>query len=346
MIANFDIHGCQIRVRCLDEDLLAQVRRDYAWFATDLSGERPSHQIELVVAPPPFDALPPVRAAFTTPRNVCYRDGARNYIDFFGRALAVLDRDQGECNVHGTNPGLLHEIAYLHILSVAGQHLDARGLHRIHALAGSYRGRGMILMLPSGGGKSTMALGLLGNPNFRLLAEDTPLVDREATILPFPLRIGVRPGDPTGVPERYTRTLRRMEFDPKTVIDIDFFRDRIGAATPAAYLFAGQRSLGMVSEIHPMSRAAALRALINHMVIGLGVYQGLEFMLERGAVELLGKGGVVASRLRSAWSLVNRSRPYLFVMGRDPGKNCQTLAAFLDGETAPGSDAGRGVVPG
>ena len=86
----------------------------------------------------------------------------------------------------------------------------------------------------------------------------------------------------------------------KTVIDIDFFRDRIGAATPAAYLFAGQRSLGMVSEIHPMSRAAALRALINHMVIGLGVYQGLEFMLERGAVELLGKGGVVASRLRSA----------------------------------------------
>jgi hypothetical protein len=137
-----------------------------------------------------------------------------------------------------------------------------------------------------------------------------------------------------------------MEFDPKTVIDIDFFRDRIGAATPAAYLFAGQRSLGMVSEIHPMSRAAALRALINHMVIGLGVYQGLEFMLERGAVELLGKGGVVASRLRSAWSLVNRSRPYLFVMGRDPGKNCQTLAAFLDGETAPGSDAGRGVVPG
>jgi hypothetical protein len=25
------------------------------------------------------------------------------------------------------------------------------------------------------------------------------------------------------------------------------------------------------------------------MVIGLGVYQGLEFMLERGAVELLGR---------------------------------------------------------
>lgn len=338
MIANFDIHGCKVRVRCLDEDLLAQVARDFSWFAVDPSGGRPNHQIELVVALPPFDGLPPVRAAFTTPRNVCFHNGTQTFVHYFGRALAVLDRDRWECTVYGTDPVLLHEIAYLQTLSVVGQHLDQRGLHRIHALAGSYRGRGVILMLPSGGGKSTMALGLLENPNFRLLAEDTPVVNRQATILPFPLRIGVRPGEQTGVPERYTRTLRRMEFDPKTVIDIDFFRDRIGAATPADYLIAGQRSLGTVSEIRPLSRAAALRALVNHMIIGLGVYQGLEFMLERGTVELLGMGGTIASRLRNAWALVNRSRPHLFVMGRDSDKNCRTLAAFLDGETAASGD--------
>jgi hypothetical protein len=334
MIANFDIHGCRIRVSCADEDLLVEVRKDFSWFAVAGLDGPLSHQIELRVGPPPFDGLPAVCAAFTTPRNICYRSGTHSYLDYFGRALALLDRERQECTVHGTDPALLHEIAYLQILSVVGQQLDARGLHRIHALGGSYRGQGLILMLPSGGGKSTMALGLLRNPNFRLLAEDTPLVDRQATILPFPLRVGVRPGEQTGVPARYTRTLRRMEFDPKTVIDIDFFRDRIGAPTPTNYLFVGRRSLGTVSEIRPLSRAAALRSLINYMVVGLGVYQGLEFMLERGAFELLGKAGVVASRLRHAWALVNRSRPFLFVMGRDPARNCQALTAFLDHETS------------
>jgi hypothetical protein len=287
LLAGFDIHGCRVHVCCADEDLLVQVKRDFAWFATAALGGPPNHRIELVLAPPPFDGLPEVSAAFTTPRNICYREGSHSYIDYFGRALAVFDREKHACVVYGTDPGLLHEIAYLQMLSVVGEVLDARGIHRIHALAGSYRG--LVLMLPSGGGKSTMALGLFANPSFRLLAEDTPLVDRQATILPFPLRVGVRPGEATGVPERFTRTLRRMEFDPKTVVDIDFFRDRIGTATSADYLIAGQRNLGTLSEIRPLSRVAALRVLVNHMVIGLGVYQGLEFMLERGAVELLGR---------------------------------------------------------
>jgi hypothetical protein len=344
MNAEFDFHGCRVCVSSDNADLLDQVGRDFAWFAAPPRGQ-PSHRIDLVVAPPPFDGLPPVRAAFTTPRNVCFRDGARSYLDFFGHALAVLDRDRCECTVYGTDPELLHEIAYLQMLSIVGQHLDARGLHRVHALAGSYRGRGLILMLPSGGGKSTMALALLRNPDFRLLAEDTPFVDRRATILPFPLRIGVRPGEPTGAPAHYIRTLSRMEFDPKTVVDIDFFRGRIGVPTAADYLFVGLRSLGTVSEIRPLSRIAALRSLVNHMVVGLGVHQGLEYLLERGGTDLLGMGGVVASRLRNALALVRRSSPHLFVLGRDLGKNYRTITAFLDAETAETGAFGPGGSP-
>ena len=41
---------------------------------------------------PPYAELPSVPAAFLTPRNVCYRLGQTMYVDYFGRALAVVER--------------------------------------------------------------------------------------------------------------------------------------------------------------------------------------------------------------------------------------------------------------
>ena len=67
------------------------------------------------------------------------------------------------------------------------------------------------------------------------------------------------------------------------------------------------------------------------MVVGLGVYQGLEFLLERGAVELVGKTGMVASRMRNALALVRRAECRRFVMGRDPELNINTLRESLGG---------------
>ena len=126
------------------------------------------------------------------------------------------------------------------------------------------------------------------------------------------------------------RTVRRMEFDPKTLIDLEYFRGRIGDVVPASILLVGERNSGAVSEIVPTSNPAAFRALVNHMIVGLGVYQGLEFLLERGLSELAGQSGVVASRTASALRLVARARPYRFVLGRDRALNTRTLLEFLD----------------
>jgi hypothetical protein len=65
------------------------------------------------------------------------------------------------------------------------------------------------------------------------------------------------------------------------------------------------------------------------MIVGLGVYQGLEFLLERGLGDMLGKSGVVASRVHNALRLLARAPAYRFVLGRSPAKNCQTLVEFL-----------------
>src|SRR5262249_11546309 len=157
-------------------------------------------RMELRLEAPPYAGLPSVPASVFTPRNVSFMQGRTTYIDYFGQALAIFKRDEKHCVVYGNSMDLLHEIAYLFILSTGGDHLDRHGLHRVHALGVSYQNKGILLLLPSGGGKSTMALKVLRRPGFLLLGEDTPLIDRQGRVLPFPLRLGVRPGSDTGVP--------------------------------------------------------------------------------------------------------------------------------------------------
>ena len=99
-------------------------------------------------------------------------------------------------------------------------------------------------------------------------------------------------------------------------------------------ILVGQRNLGKVSEIVPLSRRAAYNALVKYMIVGLGVYQGLEFLLERGTSELLGKGRLVASRTRNARRLLRRAPAYRFILGRDRARNTQTLLTFVEQQLA------------
>ena len=328
--ARFVFHGLAIVIESESASLLDEVRRDFYYFNSADGAASAEFHIVAHAAAPRYEELPSLTAAFITPRNVCYRDGDITYIDYFGRALARFDRRGRRCVVDSSDAELLYEIVYLAVLSIVGQHLDGLGLHRVHALGVSHRGDGVLVLLPSGGGKSTLALELLGQPDVRLLAEDTPLVDRSGRMHPFPLRVGVRPEQERGIPEHHIRTIRRMEFDPKTLIDIEYFADRLGDHPVAAkVLLIGERNLGDSSAILPASRAHAFKALTKYMVVGLGVDQGLEFLLERGVGDLAGKGAVVASRLRNALQLMRSATAYRFVLGRDTERNSRTLVDFL-----------------
>ena len=331
--ARFVFHGLALVIASESAALLDEVRRDFYYFRDDAGVAAPTEfHIECNAIAPRYEELPSLTAAFITPRNVCYRSGDTTYIDYFGRALARFERRARRCVVYSSNADLLYEIAYLCVLSIVGQHLDGIGLHRAHALGVSHRGAGVLVLLPSGGGKSTLALELLQQPDVRLLAEDTPLIDRQGRVVPFPLRLGARPNEKSGIPERHVRTIRRMEFDPKTLIDIEYFAARLeDHPVPAKVLLVGERNLGERSAILPTSRTQAFKALTKYMIIGLGVYQGLEFLLERGVGDLLGKGSLVTSRLRNAFQLVRKASAHRFVIGRDPTRNSRTLLDFLNG---------------
>ena len=148
----FNFYGLTIAVRSASASLVEEVRRDFAYFRAPLREE--SVRIEVCCGPPPYEELPPVPAAFFTPRNVCFRSQQITYIDYFGQGLAVFNRKEKHCAVYGTDHDLMHEIVYLFILSTVGQYLDSQGIHRVHALGVSYRNREFCSFSPQAEGRA------------------------------------------------------------------------------------------------------------------------------------------------------------------------------------------------
>lgn len=326
----FDFYGLKVTVLSDHAELLDEVRRDFAWFEVEtLPADGPSMHVTIRFEEPPWSDLPSVRASVFTPRNVSFRDGDVSYVDYFGRGLAVVNARAGTCVIYGRDFDLVREIAYLFLLSTVGQHLDRIGKHRVHAMGVNYKGHGILLLLPSGGGKSTMTMSLLGEPDFTILSEDTPLLDSDGRIHPFPLRLGFRADGGAHVPQEQRRTLNRMEFDPKTFVDVDFFRHKVSGPVDVGLVLIGERNLGTASSIVPLARRRAMRGVIKYLVVGLGVYQGLEFLLERGLRDMSSKRGVVFSRFRHGVTLLRRATAWKFVLGRDTGRNTATLIEFI-----------------
>ena len=110
---------------------------------------------------PDYDRLPELTCSLATPRNNMFQRWKSDHIDYFGQALNIYDRESKLSQIITEDIELAHEIAYLTILSRVSEALEKKRLHRIHGLGIESAGKGTIVLLPSGGGKSTMALSLL-----------------------------------------------------------------------------------------------------------------------------------------------------------------------------------------
>jgi len=328
---NFSFHGVGVQVQGSEEEVRRAIEHDFSFFLAP-SGTT-AFCLTLHPEKPDYDSLPKMTASAATPRNICFKGKNETYIDYFGRALNVYNQHKETCNIYTDDPDLAHEISYLTILSRVAEKLDRKGIHRIHALGLEYQQRAILVLLPCGGGKSTLAMSFLQAPDrkIKLISEDSPLVKRDGSLLPFPLRVGVLPQSlPAGIDESYTRWDRRMEFRPKVSIDIRYFADKIyrEEARPSLILL-GIRSTENDARISPVGRLAVIKHSLMHSVIGIGLYQGMEFIMQKKASALVAHGGIVFSRMYNNLRLVLGSRIYSFVMGRDISRNYEVLSRFI-----------------
>ena len=244
--------------------------------------------------------------------------------------LAVYDRRRDELLIEGEDAQLVHEAAYLFLLSRVGRHLDDSRLTRIHALGLSGRQGAVVLLLPSGGGKTTLALRALKDPEVKLLSEDTPVLDRRGFVYPFPLRIGVTEGDADLLPEGQVRRIERLEYGPKLLLSMDAIGDKIeGAAQPLRHVVLGRRWLSGGGSLTKLPRSALIGPLIRDGVVGVGVAQMIEYVLRQGARDFLSQGGVAAGRaLCCARALVGTSA-WRLELSRDSARNWAALEPLL-----------------
>lgn len=326
MTASFDVYGYRFSVRGSAAEAMEGIREDFAFFATAESGAGVS--VELLLEEPPRAGLPTTDASVYTPRNVAYRDATHRYIDYHGRALGIQEIKTGHLKLYSLQPGLLYEAAFLYLLSQIGQDLDRRGLHRIHALGVVIEKRAVLVLLPMGGGKSTLGLHLLQHPEVQILSDDSPFIDRRGVCLAYPLRLGLLPGSEKSVPGEYRRAIDRMEFGPKHLVNYGYFKDRVAARAEPGVVFIGARTMNDDCRITEASHMTGLRASIGNCVVGVGLFQGLEFILQSSGWEILKKAGLGFSRLLNCHRLLRDSRICVVHLGRDPELNARTLLDY------------------
>jgi len=76
------------------------IRLDLAWFESDFTGE-PDVDVTVRRGAPDFDAHGDAVASFITPRNVVYQQTGRTLVDYFGRALSVVENDGRRLVIEG-----------------------------------------------------------------------------------------------------------------------------------------------------------------------------------------------------------------------------------------------------
>jgi hypothetical protein len=323
-------------------EVLEDLERDFRHFtrrpgpAGPAPAPRAKGRIELVLHGEDLDrtTLPVLKSVGLTPRNYFYADGDTLYADYFAKAFTAFHCNARRMDVYTRKPAMAYEIAYLFILSQVGIHLDAVGMRRVHGLGISYRGKGILLLLPSGGGKSTLGFKLLRNPHVRMLSEDSPVLDRKLGMHAFPTRIGIDPAEigETVAPE-HVRTIERMEFPAKTVIDIACFADRIETeAVRLERILIGRRFLGDHAAVRAAGRLRGFKALLTKMVLGIGLYQGLEYLMHRGVLSALALTPTFLRRLAFAVKLCLRTKLGFVELGGDVERNVKTIEAFLEAE--------------
>ena len=331
-VRRLNFYGKHIAIRCPPGIELATLDKLYGFFNSDRREREPDCEIALEIGEPDLNSFGAVRPAYYTPRNVVYFHEGQKIVNYHGRALVLQNREGSRARVIARNEDILQSVAYNLLQFQMSIHADAIGRYRVHALAFSFNGKGVLVLLPRGGGKSTLTLELLKRGEIKLISEDAPLIDGSGRIYPHPVSIGRLKGEiPEGVPAEFVGEIQYMDGNTKEFLDIRCFRSRIEESpVKIAAIYSGQRFLGDRVEIVPQSYCSMLREFFSVCVSGVGLYQGLEFALTRSVRELLGYAWLGLRRFYAAARFIAGGERYEFRMGTNVKRNTEELLKHLD----------------
>lgn len=328
---NITIYGSTIRVQSKDASTLAVLKTEFRHFLVGES-RAPDFILTLISAAAPQGLLPRLKASRISKNSVTYDEGARRWNDYFGRALSCYDYDAKEGVLYSADADMLHEVAYLMVLSLTGKDLDLRGWHKIHACAFRYQGRDAVVMLPSGGGKTTLFLELAQIPGVQLLSDDTPLIDTQGRVHPFPLRLGIEklPAHLAHRESEFT-LFRRQHFCDKWLIPLDQLGAPIAhGASGQTVLFIGERHNDPQSVLFRVGPGKLLRALAEHMIVGIGLPMVLEYFVRHTWRDWGTLTRIALKRTWAALRLQQGSQGHMFIMGSDPAANARKLIQYVE----------------
>jgi hypothetical protein len=324
-----DLYGLVIQCKAESPELASELTRPFKYFKTDQG--HPNITVIVHETDPPYETFPSIAASFSTPRNIVYKDKGLKIIDYFGKGVVIQDDSRREYRLYGREKNFLQEVFYLLTLSLLGQFCDRNGMLRVHALAFSYHDRAILLTMPQGGGKSTLALAMLQEGKVKYISDDDPLFDRRGRILSFPRPLGISDkGVIKSFPKEYVYHIDRMEFGIKYFIDNDYWKGRLETKPlNDIFLLSGRRILSGTPSIERCSKREILSTLIRDAVIGIGLYQGLEFIINRSTWEVLTKMTTFFKRFYLALKLVRVSKTYRFTLTNNIAQNVCVLKEFV-----------------
>lgn len=300
---------------------------------------RYSVTLELVNAEPAASRLPETPAEQIFPECAMYRGpGGMLVYDYHGAAHLEVARSKNQCfgRLISRDAALFEELGYLFLQSEIGHFLDLQGLHRVHALGlGLPSGKGALVLIPSGGGKSTLAKELLLRDSGVLLSDDTPIIDRLGRLRPYPLRLSFRADAelPPAWKER-ARRFERRKFGAKLLVPVSALPsarlprpdDRF---YPGYLVIAERHGSRSEPELRPAGAWSGALPLFRDLVVGLGVPQVAELVLTKGIRSLPGLAPAAASRAAAAVAYGARARTLRLKLSPDHAKNATCLLEGL-----------------
>lgn len=272
--------------------------------------------------------IPNLKASAYHQDYIIYETKRTRYIDFHGSCICIYEKDKKIFNIFSKDEVVLYEVFHLFLMTIVGDLLDKKGLHRIHCLSLKDKNKSCLILMPMGAGKTTLALKFIeNNSEIKVISDDIAITDGKK-IYPFPIRIGVRTEQLHSINTKHKRLFKRSKESDKFLIDITKLYEIEKKTVEPCILMIGKRVNNDKCIIKRSSFSKVFFHVFKSAVLGLELPQALAIFLSNfwGNIK---KTNTFSKRFFAIYSIISKSKIYTIELGFNHQKNYEVLSDFL-----------------